>query len=103
MKQEAEQKLIKKSIIVKEEGFAIAKIPFVLNHEENLKNNRQAALGMLNSVLKKYCKTPEERRKFYEALKKKLDKKYLVFINDLNPWNIQFKDSPSTPIRTSWG
>ena len=110
MRQEAEQELIKESIVVKEEGYAIAKLPFVLNPEENLKNNRQTALGMLNSVLKKYCKKPEERSKFYEAIKKMLDKRHLVFVEHLTqeqkemlekakvsywiPWNIQFKDSP---------
>ena len=115
MKQEAEQELIRESIIVKEDGYAIAKLPFILNPEENLQNNRHVALGMLNSVLKKYCRNPEERKAFQEALKKMMDKKHLMFLTDLTPeqrsmldnakvsywipWNIQYKDSFSTPIR----
>ena len=116
MKQEAEQQLIEESITVnKEEGFAIAKLPFTLNPEENLKGNRGMALGMLNSVLKKYCKDPEKRKIIYKGWEKMIDKKHLLFIEELSlehqkmlenakvsywiPWNLQFKDSLSTPIR----
>ena len=39
MKEEAEQELIKESVHVTEEGFAVAKLPFIKNYEESLTDN----------------------------------------------------------------
>ena len=52
LRQEAEQQLIRESVSIDdEEGVALAKLQFILPPEENLKNNRNIALGMLNGVL----------------------------------------------------
>ena len=117
LKQEAEQQLIKESVSIdEEEGIATAKLPFILPPEDNLKNNRGIALGMLNGVLKKYCKDIKMREAISAAWDKMIKKGHLIFLKDLSPehqkmllsavvsywipWNIQFKDSISTPIRT---
>ena len=117
MRQEAEQELVKESISIdEEEGIAIAKLPFILPPEDNLKSNRKIALGMLNGVLKKYCKDIKMREAIYAAWEKMIKNGHLIFLEDLSPeyqemlskaevsywipWNIQFKDSLSTPIRT---
>ena len=116
LKQEAEQQLIKESVsIYDEEGIVMAKLPFILPQEENLKDNRKIALGMLNAVLKKYCRDEKMRKAVYAAWEKMIQKGHLIFLKDLSPqyqemlsqakvsywipWNIQFKDSISTPIR----
>ena len=116
MKQEAEQELVKQSVTIStEEGVAIAKLPFTLPPEENLKNNRHIALKMLDRILKKYCTDPDQRKTIMKAWDKMIDRKHLIFIDELSsehqkmlatakvsywiPWNLQFKDSLSTPIR----
>ena len=116
MKQEAENELIRQSITInKEEGFAVAKLPFIMPPNENLKNNRHIAMKMLDRVLKKYCTDPEKRALVLSGLNKMIEKKHLVYVDDLSkehrnmlekspvsyyiPWNLQFKDSVSTPIR----
>ena len=118
LQQEAEQELIKESIDVKPEGFAVGKLPFILPPEKNLKSNRNIALKRLDSVLKKYCKDENMREGVIKAWDKMISKQHLVFIKDLSmehqkmlaaavvsywiPWNINFKDSISTPIRTTF-
>ena len=116
LKQEAEQELISESIFLDpEKGVAIAKLPFVLNPEDNLKNNRHIAQKMLDRILKKYCTDIETRESILKAWKKMIDKNHIVFVKDLSPcyqdmlarakvsywipWNIQYKESISTPIR----
>ena len=115
LKQEAEQELVRQSITLKNEGIAVAKLPFTLPPDANLKNNRHIALKMLDRVLKKYCSNEGQRQIVWKAWKKMIDKGHLVFLKDLSkgeqrmleaasvsyyiPWNLQFKDSVSTPIR----
>ena len=116
LKQEAEQELIRQSITIdKEEGCAIAKLPFVLPPNENLKDNRNIALKMLDRVLKKNCTDPVQREHVLSSINKMIQKNHLVLVKDLSkehqdmlekapvsywiPWNLQFKDSISTPIR----
>ena len=54
MKQEAENELIRQSInINKGEGFAVAKLSFIMPPNENLRNNRHIAMKMLDRLLKK--------------------------------------------------
>ena len=116
LKQEAEQQLVKESITIDQvEGIATAKLPFVLPPENHLKNNRNIALKMLDRILIKYCKDPNQRELILGAWNKLIDKGHLVFVKDLSdehqkmlnssvvsywiPWNLQYKDSISTPIR----
>ena len=117
LKQEAEQELVKDSVVLNvDEGIAVARLPFTLPPEENLKNNRHIALKMMDRVLKKYCTDPTTRQTIYKAWQKMIDNNHLVFVKDLStehqdmlanalvsywiPWNLQYKDSLSTPIRT---
>ena len=115
LKQEAEQELVRQSITLKDAGVAVAKLPFILPPESNLKNNRHIALKMLDRILKKYCSEQNQREIVWKAWQKMIDKGHLVFLKDLPkqqqkmletasvsyyiPWNLQFKDSISTPIR----
>ena len=116
LKQEAEQELVKESVVVDaEKGIATARLPFTLSPEENLKNNRHIALKLKDRVLKKHCSDPDKRATICKAWQKMIDKKHLVFMEDLTeeqqemlakaavsywiPWNLQFKESISTPIR----
>ena len=117
MKQEAEQELVRESIEIKD-GYAIAKLPFTLPPEESLKNNRGIALKRLDSVINKYCSNPETKRGILSAWEKMISKGHLKFVKDLEPdiqnmlvnakvsywipWNVNFKDSNSTPIRTTF-
>ena len=80
-----------------------------------MKNNRHIALKMMDRVLKKHCSDPDKRATICKAWQKMIDKKHLVFMEDLTeeqqemlakaavsywiPWNLQFKESLSTPIR----
>ena len=90
----------------------------MLNPEENLKNNRNTALKRLDGVIRKYCKDPDMKQGLLSAWKKMIDKGHLVFVQDLDlgdqemlnnakvsywiPWNVNFKESLSTPIRTTF-
>ena len=60
MRQEAEQELVRDSIELMD-GYAVAKLPFTLPPEDNLKNNRGCALKRLDSIIRKYCSDPEMR------------------------------------------
>ena len=87
----------------------------LLPPESNLTHNRSMALKMLDRVLKKYCKDVDQRALVWKAWQKMIDKNHLVFYEDLSteqkkmldsapvsywiPWNLQFEDSISTPIR----
>ena len=116
LRQEAEQELIRESIFInEEEGYAVAKLPFTLPPEENLKSNRHIALKMLDRILKKYCSDLKQRECVASAWDKMISNKHLVLVSDLSkeqqdmlakahvsywiPWNLQFKESLSTPIR----
>ena len=117
LKQQAEQALVRDSVQVKD-GFAIARLPFTLPPEENLKTNRNTALKRLDNVIKRYCQDPNSKEGLINAWKKMIDKGHLVFLKDLDkdvrhvvdnakisyyiPWNVNFKDSISTPIRTTF-
>ena len=103
---------------MKEEGYAIAKLPFTLPPEINLKSNRNIALKRLDNILKKYCKNEEMKQGIMKAWDKMISKEHLMFMKDLSlehqkmldaaivsywiPWNVNFKDSISTPIRTTF-
>ena len=108
--------MIKESVeIDQEQGVAIAKLPFVLPPDSNLKSNWRIALCMLDGVLKKYCRDLEMRKAIYGAWEKMFKNGHLAYLQDLSPeyqemlskakvsywipWNIQFKDSLSTPVR----
>ena len=116
LKQEAEQQLIKESIFIdKDAGVAVAKLPFTLNPDSNLACNRGRALGMLNNVVNKYCTDDNTRQNMMSAWHKMINNGHLLFLDDLSPeqkdnlinskvsywipWNVQFKDSISTPLR----
>ena len=65
LRQEAEQQLIRESIFIDEvKGIATAKLPFVSPPETHLKNNRNVALKMLDRILNKYCKDPNQKNLF---------------------------------------
>ena len=103
---------------MKEEGYAIAKLPFTLPPEKNLTSNRNIALKRLDNILKKYCKNEEMKQGIMKAWDKMISKEHLMFMKDLSlehqkmldaaivsywiPWNVNFKDSISTPIRTTF-
>ena len=116
LRQEAEQELVKESVTIDaSKGCAVAKLPFTLPPETYLKNNRNIALKMLDRLLYKYCRDLEQRKTIQLAWNKLIDKEHLVFVKDLSPihqkllenapvsyyipWNLQFKESISTPIR----
>ena len=116
LKEEAEQELIKESIFIDvDKGIAVASLPFTLPPEQNLKSNRHIAMKRLDSVLKKYCRDSNSRQLIFKAWEKMIAKNHLVFVKDLSPeyqemlatakvsywisWNLQFKESLSTPIR----
>ena len=117
MKQEAEQRLIQNSIEIKE-GYAEAKLPFTLPPDENLNCNRNIALKRLDNVIKRYCKDPIMKQGLMQAWDKMINKGHLRFIGEFDPniqnmimsskvsyyipWNVNFKDSISTPIRTTF-
>ena len=117
LRQEAEQILVKDSIELMN-GYAVAKLPFMLSPEENLKNNRTIALKRLDNVIKRYCKDPDMKKGLHNAWDKMITKGHLVFLKDLGskdrekiqnskvsywiPWNVNFKESLSTPIRTTF-
>ena len=117
MKQEAEQELVRDSIELKD-GYAIAKLPFTLTPEDNLKSNRNIALKRLDNIIKKYCADPIMKEGLAKAWEKMISKGHLVFLKDMSsdlqrmlheaktsyyiPWNLNFKESLSTPIRTTF-
>ena len=117
MKQEAEQELVRDSIEIMN-GYALAKLPFTLPPDECLKPNRNIALKRLDGVIKRYCKDPSMKEGLLKAWDKMISKGHLQFIKDLDPrmqqslnseglsyyipWNVNFKDSISTPIRTTF-
>ena len=94
---------------MKEEGYAIAKLPFTLPPEKNLTSNRNIALKRLDNILKKYCKNEEMKQGIMKAWDKMISKKHLMFMKDPSlehqkvldaaivsywiPWNVNFKDS----------
>ena len=83
-----------------------------------MKSNGNIALKRLDNILKKYCKNEEMKQGIMKAWDKMINKKHLMFMKDLSlehqkmldaaivsyriPWNVNFKDSISTPIRTTF-
>ena len=73
------------------------------------------ALKRLDNVMRKYCKEDETRELLLQAFKKLLTNGHLMLWDSLNqrqrkkiedasvcyyiPWDVQFKDSVSTPCR----
>ena len=117
MKQEAEEELVRDSIELRD-GYAVAKLPFTLSPEENLRTNKGIAIKRLDSIIRKYCSDQDMKNGLMKAWDKMIGKNHLIFLKDMDPihqkmlneakvsyyvpWNINFKDSLSTPIRTTF-
>ena len=117
MQQEAEKELIKESVdIDSEHGVATAKLPFIINPEEKLSNNRHMAKKRLDAICCRYKNDAETKAGILKAWEKFRTNGHLIFLNELNvedrkeleqlmvsywnPWNVAFKDSILTPVRT---
>ena len=114
IKQEEEQKMIDESIWIDEEtGRAIAKLPFRVDPQCYLTNNRGPSLKMLEKICKKYQGDPVVVRLIKAAFEKLTNRGHLVFWEDIPeeekmilrraavsyyiPWDIAFSGSISTP------
>ena len=116
LRQEAEQELIRESIHLDlEVGEATAKLPFIHNPDEKLVSNKNIAKKRLDSIVNKYKNDADTKKGILEAWQKLLEKGHMKYIENLSseernllnvgvsywiPWNVCFKDSISTPIRT---
>ena len=108
IRQEAKQELIKESVdIDSEHGVATARLPFIMNPEEKLSNNRLIAKKRLDAICRKYKDDPETRSGILKAWEKFRMNGHLMFHNELEqamisywiPWKMVFKDSISTLVR----
>ena len=85
LKQEAEQQLFKESITIDHEaGIAVAKLPFIVPPESNLSSNSGRALGMLNNVIRKYCKDQNMRENILAPWRTMIDDGHLMFLDELS-------------------
>ena len=117
MRQEAEQELIKESVdIDSKHRIAMTKLPFIANPEEKLSSNCLIAKKRLDAICCKYRDDPETRSGILKAWEKFMMNSHLIFLNKLDdkerkeleqavisywiPWNVAFKDSISTLVRT---
>ena len=117
MRQEAEQELIKESMDIDcEHGMATAKLPFIMDLEEKLLDNRYIARKRLDAMCRKYQNDAETKAGILKAWEKFRTNGHLVFLNELSvedreelkqpmvsywiPWNVVFKDLILTPVRT---
>ena len=117
MKQEAEQEIIKESVVLDEErNKAIVKLAFIANPVENLKPNRYSAIKRLDNVCRKYSCEPDSVKIICENINKLHKAGHIQYWEDLsaaqkqkiecNPtshylcWDVGFKEgSMSTPAR----
>ena len=119
IQQEAEQCMVRDSIwIDPEKKRAVARLPFRVDPQVHLTNNRGLAIKMLDKVCEKYCKDEE----VVELIEKAFDKlhtnghiKFWDEISDVEkqilktapisyyiPWDVAFSGSISTPARPTF-
>ena len=117
MKQEAEQEIIKESVVLDEErNKAVVKLAFIANPVENLRPNRYSAMKRLDNVCRKYSSEPDSVKMICEKINKLHKAGHIQYWEDLsaeqkqkiecNPtshylcWDVGFKEgSMSTPAR----
>ena len=117
MKEEAEQEIIRSSVVLnEEENKAIVKLAFIADPVENLKPNKYLALKRLDNVCRKYSNEPKAVDMICEKVAKLQKTGHIKYLEDLtvnqrekiekNPtshflcWDVGFKEgSLSTPAR----
>ena len=119
IRQEAEQCLIRESIWIDQQiGRAVAKLPFRVDPDKVLTNNRGVSIKMLDRVCMKYYHDKEVVELIVKAFKKLYDNGHIKFWKDLTeteknilkrapvsyfiPWDINFSGSISTPARPTF-
>ena len=117
MKQEAEQEIIKSSVLLDEDkNRAVVKLAFIADPVQNLKPNRYSALKRLDNVCRKYNHEPDSVKMICDKVTKLHKAGHVKYWEDLsadqrnkiegNPanhylcWDVGFKEgSMSTPAR----
>ena len=98
-----------------EPGVAMAKLPFIMNPEEKLLDNRHMAKKRLDAICCRYKNDAETKAGILKAWEKFRTNSHLILLDELNiedrkeleqqmvlywiPWNMAFKDSILTPVR----
>ena len=117
MMQEAHQEIIRESVSIdRNQGRAVAKMPFITDPTGKLTNNTRLATKRLENVCRKYGSDPEIKEMIISSFKKLTDRGHIVLLDDLPldlqqkiknarvsytiPWDVAFKEgSVSTPAR----
>ena len=118
-KQEEEQCIIRKSVWLDDSTHRpMAKLPFRVEPDDLLKNNRGMAMKMLDRVCGKYCHDKEVVEMIEKAFRKLINKGHMKFWEELTseekrilmdskvahyiPWDVAFSGSISTPARPTF-
>ena len=117
MKQEAEQELIRQSVYIdKKLGRAVAKLPFLTDPTDKLKDNSNVAVKRLENVCRKYGSDENVKQMLEMSMQKLIKNGHIVLLDDLPkdqrerikkasssytiPSDVNFKEgSVSTPAR----
>ena len=86
IRQEAEQQVIRESVTInKELGRAVAKLPFIIDPADKLKDNSRIASKRLENVIRKYSSDESVKEMLEKSMKKLLDNGHIVLLDDLPP------------------
>ena len=119
IQQEAEQCMVRESIwIDPDKKRAVARLPFRVDPQVYLTNNRGLAIKMLDKVCDKYCKDVEVVELIEKAFKKLHTNGHIKFWDEISevekeilkaapvsyyiPWDVAFSGSISTPARPTF-
>ena len=86
IRQEAEQEVIRESVMIdKKLGRAVAKLPFIVDPTDKLKDNSRVAAKRLENVIRKYSSDKNIKEMLDKSMKKLIDNGHIVFLDDLPP------------------
>ena len=86
MRQEAEQEIIRQSVSIDRNlGRAIAKLPFLTDPSDKLKDNSRVAAKRLENVCRKYSHDEDVKQMLNKSMKKLMDNGHIVLLDDLPP------------------
>jgi hypothetical protein len=84
MRQEAEQEIIRQSVSIDRDlGRSIAKLPFLTDPSDKLKDNSRVAAKRLENVCRKYSHDEDVKQMLNKSMKKLMDNGHIVLLEDL--------------------
>ena len=84
MRQKAEQETIRENIYInKTQNRLVAKLPFLCDPSEKLKDNTKAATKRLKNLVRKYGSAENVKSMLQKSIQKLIDNKHIVLLDNL--------------------